>query len=138
VSARCGTFWEPGVRLAICDLPLIPEPYTRGEVLDYWRACDELVDGAVDALNLHDPVSGFSWYEVPKFEHQIINIRHIQHHTAQLADRLRAAADVGINWVGAPDRLHHRIRRDSDLLLMRNLGSGLRFAILGQPKRKTS
>ena len=28
-------------------------------------------------------------------------IRHIQHHTAQLADRLRSALDVGIAWVGA-------------------------------------
>jgi hypothetical protein len=82
-------------------LPLIPEPYTRAEVLTYWKFCDELVDGAVDALNLCDPLSGFSWYKVSKFEHQIINIRHIQHHTAQLADRLRSAADLGIKWVGS-------------------------------------
>ena len=82
-------------------LPLIPEPYSRADVLAYWKFCDELVDGAVDALNLSDPSSGFHWYQVPKFEHQIINIRHIQHHAAQLADRLRSAADVGIKWVGA-------------------------------------
>jgi hypothetical protein len=82
-------------------LPLIPEPYTRAEVLTYWKFCDELVDVAVDTLNLCDPLSGFSWYKVSKFEHQIINIRHIQHHAAQLADRLRSAADVGIKWVGA-------------------------------------
>lgn len=82
-------------------LPLIPKPYTRAEVLAYWKICDEMVDEAVDALNLHDPSSGFSWYKVAKFEHQIISIRHIQHHTAQLADRLRSAADVGIKWVGS-------------------------------------
>ena len=81
-------------------LPLIPEPYTRADVLAYWKFCDDLVDGAVEALNLHDPSSGFSWYKVSKFEHQIISIRHIQHHTAQLVDRLRSAADVGIKWVG--------------------------------------
>jgi hypothetical protein len=81
-------------------LPLIPEPYTRAEVLTYWKVCNDLVDGAVDAMNLNEPSSGFSWYKVSKFEHQIINIRHIQHHTAQLADRLRSAADVGIRWVG--------------------------------------
>ena len=81
-------------------LPLIPEPYTRDQVLTYWNVCNELVDDAVDRLNLHDPFSGFSWYEVPKVEHQIISIRHIQHHAAQLADRLRSAADVGTKWVG--------------------------------------
>ena len=40
-------------------------------------------------------------YKVPKLEHQIISLRHIQHHAAQLADRLRATADVGIDWIGA-------------------------------------
>jgi hypothetical protein len=80
-------------------LPLIPEPYTRDEVLAYWHICDEMVDDAVDALNLLDSSSGFSWYKVSKFEHQLISLRHIQHHTAQLADRLRSAADVGIKWV---------------------------------------
>ena len=34
-------------------------------------------------------------------EHQIVNIRHIEHHTAQLADRLRSSAGIGIQWVGA-------------------------------------
>ena len=86
------------------SLPLIPTPYTRSAVLAYWKICDEMVDEAIDALNLNDPLSGFSWYKVSKFEHQIISIRHIQHHTAQLAYRLRAAANVGIKWVGSkPD-----------------------------------
>ena len=96
--------YEDGIAAApIPDstLPLIPSPYTREEVLAYWKVCDQMIDRAVDALNLQDPSSGFSWYEVSKFEHQIISIRHIQHHTAQLADRLRAAADVGIKWVGS-------------------------------------
>jgi|SRR4029453_10104427 hypothetical protein len=82
-------------------LPLIPSPYTKAQVVEYWSICDAMVDDAVDALNLHDPSSGFSWYKVSKFEHQIINLRHLQHHTAQLADRLRSAADVGIKWVGS-------------------------------------
>jgi hypothetical protein len=45
--------------------------------------------------------SGFSWYPVSKLEHQIINIRHLQHHAAQLGDRLRyATTDVGVEWYG--------------------------------------
>lgn len=83
------------------SLPLIPRPYTKAEVLAYWDYCDQLVDSAVDTLDLHSSDSGFSWYKVPKLEHQLINIRHVQHHTAQLADRLRASADLGVHWVGA-------------------------------------
>ena len=64
----------------------------------YLSICESMVDDAVDALDLRDPKSGFSWYEVSKLEHQLINIRHIQYHEAQLADRLRAATGAGVNW----------------------------------------
>lgn len=84
-------------------LPLIPEPYTRAQVLEYWRYCDAMVDQAVDALDLSSPSSGFSWYRMSKLEHQLVNLRHLQHHTAQLADRLRAAAGVGTRWVQSRD-----------------------------------
>ena len=82
-------------------LPLIPRPYTKAEVLAYWSVCDQMVDSALDALDLHGPDSGFSWYKMSKLEHQIVNIRHIEHHMAQLADRLRCSADIGVKWVGA-------------------------------------
>jgi len=82
------------------SLSLIPEPYSKEDVLVYWKHCDDLVDEAVEELNLNDPSSGFSWYQVSKLEHQLISIRHIQHHTAQLADRLRSAANIGVRWVG--------------------------------------
>jgi hypothetical protein len=36
-----------------------------------------------------------------KLEHQFVNIRHIQHHGAQLIDRVRSATHVGIGWVAA-------------------------------------
>ena len=58
-------------------LPLIPEPYSKAQVLEYWAVCDRMVDDAVDAIDLDDPESGFSWYKVSKLEHQLINIRHI-------------------------------------------------------------
>jgi hypothetical protein len=81
--------------------PKTGRPYTKAEVLAYWSICESMVDDAVDALDLNDPQSGFSWYRVPKMEHQIINIRHIQYHQAQLADRLRVATGAGVNWAGA-------------------------------------
>jgi hypothetical protein len=90
----------PGPADPSSSLPLLPRPYTKSEVLAYWSICDELVDPAVDTLDLNSPNSGFSWYQIPKLEHQILNIRHIQHHTAQLADRLRFATDTGTRWIG--------------------------------------
>ncbi len=91
----------PGEPDPASALPLIPTPYTKEQVLEYWSICDGMVDSAVDALDLASEQSGFPWYPISKLEHQLVNIRHIQHHTAQLADRLRTAANVGVTWVGA-------------------------------------
>ena len=81
-------------------LPLIPRPYSKVDALEYCDWCNGMVDAAVDILDLSSTDCGFSWYSVSKLEHQIVNIRHIQHHTAQLADRLRAATGAGVRWHG--------------------------------------
>ena len=60
-----------------------------------------MVEAAVDRLDLDAADCGFCWYQVSKLEHQLINIRHIQHHTAQLTDRLRSVSNVGVAWVGS-------------------------------------
>ena len=83
------------------QLPLIPEPYTRAQVLAYLSQCEAMVDHAVDALDLLSSSSGFHWYPIPKLEHQLVNLRHVQHHTAQLVDRLRNEAGLGTRWVGS-------------------------------------
>lgn len=79
-------------------------PYTKAEVLDYWRVCDSNVDDAVEALDLNAPKSGFAWYRIPKLELQIVNIRHVQYHEAQLADRLRTVTGRGVGWADARRR----------------------------------
>ncbi len=86
---------EPG-----SSLPIVPPAYSRDQVLRYWDHVDGMVDAAVDALDLAQPTSGFPWYRMSKLEHQFVNLRHTQHHAAQLADRVRAAADIGTRWVG--------------------------------------
>ena len=78
--------------------PLIP--YTSAEVSTYGRRCDAMVDSAVDRLDLTAPASGFTTYPMPKLEHQLVNLRHLHHHTGQLADRLRQVGGRGIRWVG--------------------------------------
>ena len=85
-------------------LPVIPRPYTKTEVLEYWTICDGMVDARLDRMNLEGEQSGFYWYKMSKLEHQLVNLRHIQHHTAQLADRLRNALGVGTAWVGQRSR----------------------------------
>ena len=82
------------------SLPKFAEPYSKAQVLEFWEICDRLVDGAIDSFDLDAPECGFWWYKMGKLEHQFINIRHIQHHAAQLADRLRVSKDVGVPWVG--------------------------------------
>lgn len=80
------------------DPPKLGVPYTPSEVLEYLDWMDGQVDAWVDALDLTAETCGFWWYEVPKLDHQLINLRHLQHHTGQLADRLRRGADVGVGW----------------------------------------
>jgi len=103
--------WEhhqPGIHHMDKPMRGSRRPYTNAEVLAYWSLCRSMVDDAVDALDLTNPQSGFSWYKVPKMEHQIVNIRHIQYHQAQLADRLRVATGAGVGWADARRSVHAR------------------------------
>jgi hypothetical protein len=81
-------------------LPAPCEPYTRAQILAYWRECDAMVDQNVDAMDLSAPECGFPWYAMGKLEHQLVNIRHIQHHAAALSTRLRREAQISVPWVG--------------------------------------
>lgn len=78
--------------------------YTRAEILDYWDLCDAMVSPTVDKLDLHAASCDFPWYRMGKLEHQLVNIRHIQHHTAQLADRVRRATGEKFDWIGDKPR----------------------------------
>jgi len=98
--------WE-GHRLDYNDLPWPPgsgptidAPYSREQMIDYWRLVDGRVDGDVDQLDLEAAESGFPWHQtMSKFEHQIHNIRHVQHHAAMLSGRLRLANGIDVRWV---------------------------------------
>ena len=84
--------------------PNIGEPYTRSEVLEYVKLCEGLLDAAIDRMDLRASESGFPWYRMSKLEHQLVSLRHVQHHTAQLVDRLRTRHGIGSEWVGTPQR----------------------------------
>jgi hypothetical protein len=91
----------PGPPDPDAPLPHMPPPYSKDQVLAACRFVDEGIDAAIDAMDLGAAESGFPWYPIPKLEHQIVNLRHIQHHTAQIADRVRTHAGEGVRWVGA-------------------------------------
>ena len=80
--------------------PKIGAPYAKSQLLEYWELCDAMVDTAVDQLDLDANECGFPWYKLPKLDHQINNIRHVQHHAALLAGRLRLAQGTDVGWVG--------------------------------------
>lgn len=84
----------------ITSSPCPPAPATREEILEFWDWCDAQVDAGFDKLNLDAAQCGFPWYQMPTLDHQIVNIRHIQHHAASLAMRLRRQAKVEVDWVG--------------------------------------
>jgi hypothetical protein len=78
----------------------IPEPYAKSDVQEYLELCRAEVEKQAPLIRLADG-SGFSWLPFNKFELQLYNIRHLQHHTGQLIERLRTAADIGVSWIGS-------------------------------------
>jgi hypothetical protein len=79
--------------------PKIDKPYSKAELLAYWKQCNDVVDDRVDALDLAAAKCGFYWYRMSTLEHQLVNLRHIQHHAAILSYRLRQANRTAIQWV---------------------------------------
>jgi hypothetical protein len=53
----------------------------------------------VPPLDFNAP-SGFGWIPLNKLELQLYNIRHIQHHTGELYERLGARARAELPWIG--------------------------------------
>jgi len=84
------------------QLLIVPEPYTREQVLAYAASLEAGLHDAVGALDLLASDCGFWWYRpMAKLEHQLVNLRHLQHHAGQLADRVRIAEGVGVGWVSS-------------------------------------
>jgi hypothetical protein len=73
------------------------EPYTRADLLEYLALCCDEVNAKVPAVPL-DRESGFSWLPFNRFEVHLYNLRHLAHHTGQLADRLRTVAGLASPW----------------------------------------
>ena len=91
------TPWPPYER------PTIDAPYSQADVLEYRDLCLGEIETRVPAGDLDAP-SGFPWLRFSRLEVHLYNIRHLQHHAAQLIDRLRTGSGIGIGWVGSVPR----------------------------------
>jgi hypothetical protein len=100
--------WEKGRKLCqyMGRLPWPPHeqveigpPYTREALLEYVDFVEEKIG---DAIREDDPEaeSGFEWIPFNRFQLHLYNIRHLQHHTGQMIERLRVATGKGVGWVG--------------------------------------
>ncbi|MEM7164412.1 MAG: DinB family protein [Planctomycetota bacterium] len=78
-----------------------PRMFTKQELQDYLEygrsRCQEVVRNLTDA-DL-ERRSGFSWLEMSVVESTLYNLRHVQHHAAQLNQQLRQAEDIASPWV---------------------------------------
>ena len=70
-------------------------PYSKDELLAYVDFCRREISNQVAASNL-EAESGFDWIPFNKLELQFYNIRHLQHHTGELCERLGTRADIDI------------------------------------------
>jgi lambda repressor-like predicted transcriptional regulator len=71
--------------------------HTKNELFSFIDNIESNLLSSIEALPLNDN-SGFEWYPYSRLELHINNIRHIQHHTAQIIERLKAKGITGFFW----------------------------------------
>lgn len=80
--------------------------YTKAELLGYLEHCRKKCHAALQAMT-EDKLRqrcGFSRLELTEAELLLYNMRHVQHHTAQLNLLLRQAVDSAPGWVAKEAR----------------------------------
>jgi hypothetical protein len=77
--------------------------YTKGELLGYLNHCRAKCRATVGALTGEAARRrcAFAWVEMEFAELLLYNLRHVQHHAAQLNLLLRQATDDAPRWVAA-------------------------------------
>ena len=78
------------------------QPYDKAAIGGYVQACMTKAAAVVAAETQASLAgeSGFPWLPIPRLELHVYNIRHVQHHTGQLAAFLRRSGAKGVGWVG--------------------------------------
>lgn len=76
---------------------IIENIYSRSEMIEYLETISKECEN-LTMKNLGNERSGFEWLPMSKTGLHIYNIRHIQHHTGQLTERLHQSGISGIKW----------------------------------------
>lgn len=81
-----------------------PEPeiklegyHSKTELLNFINDIELNLKSAIEKISFEDN-SGFEWYPYSRLELHLNNLRHIQHHTAQIIERLKAIGVTGQVW----------------------------------------
>ena len=80
----------------------IGEPYTKEQILAFEKRCRQRVDDVVpnETEDVLAAESEIAWIPFSRFELHLYNIRHIQHHVAQLSLELKFQTGTGVEWIG--------------------------------------
>lgn len=76
---------------------VVDKQNTAEELISFIDHIETGLRQALEALPLDEP-SGFDWFPFSRFELHINTIRHLQHHTAQLTERLTHKGITGFPW----------------------------------------
>lgn len=71
--------------------------HTKKELISFIDEIENNLQQSIEAWPLEDS-SGFEWYIYSRLELHINSIRHIQHHTAQIIERLKTVGTTGFPW----------------------------------------
>lgn len=70
---------------------------SKQEILEFIQEVEQNLESSLTLLPLYAD-SGFEWYPYSRLELHLNTIRHIQHHTAQVIERLKAKGISGFPW----------------------------------------
>lgn len=71
--------------------------HTKEDLFSFIEQLESDLQQKIALISL-DGYSGFEWYPYTRLELHINYIRHIQHHTAQIIERLKAKGITGFQW----------------------------------------
>jgi hypothetical protein len=85
-------------RLPADRTQMVDEIYTKTDLQSYAGEIEQLLENQVKEKSFDGP-SGFEWLAMNKLESHLYNLRHLQHHTGQLVERLHQRGVNGIPWI---------------------------------------
>ena len=86
------TPWPPFEKI------ILKEKYSRQEMLYFIDFVKTNIPGYLNKLEPDKKCWAF-WYDLSQFEFQLNNLRHLQHHTGQLIERLDYIEEIDYEWL---------------------------------------